>query len=328
MPTPEPRRPARRDPIQNRRGPLDLSGIRSIPIRERRNLVRQEDFGTLVDPRGSIADLIRSLPSILAGIELRAAIDAVVTSHRAGRPVWAAMGGHVVKVAQGPALIDLLERGVVTGFAMNGATAIHDLELAWIGETSEDVASNIADGSFGMAEETAEAFRIAAARSAEGVGLGQALGEWIEREGLPHRDLSLLAAAARVGAPCTVHVGLGTDVVHMHPGVLDGALGEASSIDFKILAAHALDLAGGCWWNVGSAVLLPEVFLKVVNIARNLGHPLEGITAINFDMLRHYRTSVNVLSRPVARGIAITGHHELLIPLFRAGVLLALEEDR
>ena len=137
----------------------------------------------------------------------------------------------------------------------------------------------------------------------------------------------MLAAAARVGAPCTVHVGLGTDVVHMHPGVLGPALGEASSLDFRILCAHAKDLADGCWWNIGSAVILPEVFLKAVNVARNLGEPLPGITAINFDMLRHYRTSVNVLQRPVGRGISITGHHELLIPLFRAGVLLALEES-
>lgn len=309
-----------------RRAPLDLGSIRPIPITERRNIVRREHFGTLVDPRGTIADLLASLPSILAADELRDAIDAVVTSRRAGRPVWAAMGGHVVKVAQGPALIDLLERGLVTGYVMNGATAIHDLELALIGETSEDVATNIADGSFGMASETADAYRAAAARSADGIGLGQALGEWILEADAPHAELSMLAAAARLGAACTVHVGMGTDVVHMHPGVLDGALGEASAIDFRILAAHAADLGGGCWWNIGSAVILPEVFLKVVNVARNLGHPLEGITAINFDMLRHYRTSVNVLSRPVARGISLTGHHELLIPLFRAGLLLAHED--
>ena len=311
----------------NRRPPLDLSKVNPIPIRERKNLVKHAHFGELVDPNGSIGDLINSLPDLLAGIELRAAIDAVVQSHRNGRPVWAAMGGHVVKVAQGPALIDLLERGIVTGFAMNGATAIHDLEIALIGETSENVKENIADGSFGMASETAEAFQLASQRARDGVGLGQALGEWIESEQLPHRNLSMLAAAARIGAPCTVHVGLGTDVVHMHPGVLSGQLGESSSIDFKILAAHATDLGGGCWWNIGSAVILPEVFLKAVNIARNLGHPLDGVTAINFDMLRHYRTSVNVLSRPVARGISLTGHHELLIPLFRAGVLLALEES-
>ena len=310
-----------------RRAPLDLEEVTPIPIGERTNLVKREHFGSLVDPRGSIADLIASFPSILAGDELRAAIDAVATARRGGRPVWAAMGGHVVKVAQGPALIDLLERGIVTGFAMNGATAIHDLELALIGETSENVAVNIADGTFGMASETAEIFREAASRAAAGIGLGQALGELIELRALPHRSLSMLAAAARVGAPCTVHVGFGTDVVHMHPGVLDGALGEASALDFRILCAHATELGGGCWWNIGSAVILPEVFLKAVNVARNLGHELAGITAINFDMLRHYRTSVNVLSRPVGRGIAITGHHELLVPLFRAGVLLALEEE-
>ena len=225
-----------------RREPLDLSAVTPIAIGERKNLVTRGDFGTLVDPHGSIADLIASFPAILAGDELRAAIEAVARARRAGRPVWAAMGGHVVKVAQGPALIDLLDRGIVTGFAMNGATAIHDLELALIGETSENVEVNIADGSFGMAAETADLFRVAASRSADGIGLGQALGEAIEERQLPHRSLSMLAAAARAGAPCTVHVGFGTDVVHMHPGVLDAALGEASALDFRILCAHATDL--------------------------------------------------------------------------------------
>ena len=314
-------------PGDPRRAPLDLAAVKPIPITERRNIVKREHFGSLVDPRGSIADFIDSLPGILAADELRGAISAVAESRRKGRPVWAAMGGHVVKTAMGPFLNDLLERGVVTGYAMNGATAIHDLEVALLGETSEDVAVNIADGSFGMASETAELFRRAAERSTDGIGLGQALGELIEDSALPHREDSMLAAAARRGAPCTVHVGLGTDVVHMHPGVLGPAMGEASSLDFRILCAHATDLGGGCWWNIGSAVILPEVFLKAVNVARNLGHPLDGITAINFDMLRHYRTSVNVLSRPVSRGISVTGHHELLVPLFRAGVLLALEEE-
>ncbi|NRA74984.1 MAG: hypothetical protein HRU16_03505, partial [Planctomycetes bacterium] len=205
--------------------------------------------------------------------------------------------------------------------AMNGATAIHDLELALIGETSEDVEQNIADGSFGMSQETAEAFRESAEEGARGVGLGAALGNWIQSTDSPHVELSMLAAAHRLEIPATVHVAIGTDIVHMHPGVAGASMGEATSIDFRILAAVVKELQNGCWLNIGSAVVMPEVFLKVVNIARNMGESLDGITAINFDMLPHYRTSKNVLERPVQRGISLIGHHEINLPLFRLAVL-------
>lgn len=306
---------------QRPRQPLDLDQVKPIPIGQRRNLVHRDQFRPLCDPAGSIEDLFDSLPDILAARELKNAAEAVSASVESGAQVVAALGGHVVKVGMGPLIIDLMERGVISAIAMNGATAIHDLELALIGETSEDVEQNIADGSFGMSQETAEAFRESAEEGARGVGLGAALGNWIQSTDSPHVELSMLAAAHRLEIPATVHVAIGTDIVHMHPGVAGASMGEATSIDFRILAAVVKELQNGCWLNIGSAVVMPEVFLKVVNIARNMGESLDGITAINFDMLPHYRTSKNVLERPVQRGISLIGHHEINLPLFRLAVL-------
>ncbi|MDE0959635.1 MAG: hypothetical protein OSB09_02540 [Planctomycetota bacterium] len=309
--------------------PLDLGDVKPIPIGQRRNIVHRDQFRELCDPQGTIEQLIASFPDILAGGELRSAAAAVARSVASGAPVIAALGGHVVKVGMGPLIIDLMEKGVISAIAMNGATAIHDLELALIGETSEDVESNVADGSFGMASETADAFRQASAAGADQVGLGAALGDWIEAQSAPHSELSMLLRARQLGIPATVHVAIGTDIVHMHPGVAGADLGAATAIDFRLLAAVVGDLEKGCWLNIGSAVVMPEVFLKVVNIARNMGKPLKGVTAINFDMISHYRTSRNVLQRPVERGISLTGHHEINLPLFRVAVLQRLQsEDR
>lgn len=313
-------------PDPGRYKPLDLEDIQTVPIGERKNIVNHGQFRPLADPAGGVDSLIDSFPDILAGKELRAAVSAIATSASAGAPVIAAMGGHVVKVGMGPLIIDLMERGVISALAMNGATAIHDVELGLIGETSEDVATNVADGTFGMAEETAEAFRSSAIRGASGDGLGSALGDWVIDNATEFRPLSMLAAARRLGTPATVHVAIGTDIVHMHPGVAGADLGEATSVDFRLLAAVARDLSGGCWLNVGSAVVMPEIFLKVVNIARNTGYPLEGVTAINLDMNSHYRTSRNVLERPVSRGISLTGHHEINLPLLRVALLREMEK--
>ena len=304
--------------------PLDLDQVHAIPIDQRRNIVHRDQFRPLCDPAGSVEDLFNSLPDILAARELKAAADAVACSIEAGAPVVAALGAHVVKVGMGPLVIDLRERGVISAIAMNGATAIHDLELSLIGETSEDVEQNIADGSFGMSEETAGAFRESGLEGSRGIGLGAALGNWIHSADAPHADLSMLAAAQRLAIPATVHVAIGTDIVHMHPGVAGAPMGEATALDFRILAAVVKELENGCWLNVGSAVVMPEVFLKVVNIARNIGQTLDGITAINFDMMSHYRTSRNVLERPVQRGISLIGHHEINLPLFRLAVLQKL----
>ena len=234
------------------------------------------------------------------------------------------MGGHVVKVGCGPVLIDLMERGIVTALAVNGAFAIHDYEIALEGETSEFVDETIRDGSFGWAREPAEAFARACARGVrEGIGLGRAIA--LEAEKLPNARHSMLAACARLAVPVTVHVAIGTDTVHMHPAVSGAEVGEASHLDFRIAARIATELEGGVWLNVGSAVLMPEVFLKLVSIARNRGVALEHVVAANLDMQRHYRTGANVIGRPVARGIEVLGHHEINLPLLRLAVLAALD---
>ena len=328
--------------MEPRLQPLDLSAVRSRPIAERHNLVSHTRFARPVEPDATFSRWFDSLPRLLAVEELRAAVECTLRSHRGGHPVVVALGGHVVKVGLNPLLIDLMERGVIDALVMHGATAIHDYEIALIGETSEDVAAGLDDGSFGMSHETAVAFAAAASRGAEGsgqgigqgIGLGRALGERILSEPAngvpahPHARLSLLAAAARLGLPATVHVAMGTDIVHMHPEIDGATLGSATHCDFRLLAALALELDRGTWINMGSAVVLPEVFLKVVNIARNLGRPLAGMTAIDFDLQHHYRTSRNVLERPVQRGISILGHHEINIPLFRLALIAALESER
>jgi hypothetical protein len=302
--------------------PIDLRGLKTYPLRKRRNLVDSKDFGTLAPGRAA-ADFLNSLPDIYAARDLRVLVNDVARAHRRGKSVVAAIGGHVIKVGCGPVLADLVRRGVVTAVAMNGAAAIHDYELSLIGQTSEDVAAALNDGSFGMARETAEAFAKAALVGAQGDGLGSALAAMALRN--PHRKLSLLAACAKAGIPVTVHVSVGADIVHMHPQVSGRDLGEATLLDFRVLSSVVAGLDGGVWMNLGSAVMLPEVFLKAVSIARNLGHRITEFTTVNLDMIQHYRPRANVLARPRGKAIAITGHHEILIPLVRAGVVAALE---
>jgi len=302
--------------------PIDLQGLKTYSIARRRNLVNLRDFGTLADGKKA-ADFINSLPSIYAARDLRALINDIVRAHKKKKTVACAMGGHVIKVGCGPVIADLVERGVVTAIAMNGAAAIHDYELSLIGETSEDVAETLQNGSFGMARETAEAFAQAALLGSSGAGLGRAIAEKALRN--KHRKISLLAACAKRGVPVTVHLSVGADITHMHPQVSGRDLGESTLIDFRILSSIVAGLEGGVWMNLGSAVMMPEVFLKAVSVARNLGHKLTNFTTVNLDMIQHYRPKANVLARPKGRAIAITGHHEILIPLVRAGVVAALE---
>lgn len=314
------------DPASSaRRGipePLSLAGLRTLSIHDRPHLVQRAAFASLVGPDASVQEFLASLPRLLAADELRVAARRTAASVRRGAPVFMALGGHVVKVGLAPVVIDLMQRGVLRAVVMNGATAIHDAEVALIGATSEDVGAGLRDGSFGMVRETPQLFERALARTVgDALGLGQALGQELLASGLPHTEVSILAQGARLGIPITVHVGIGTDTVHMHPEVDGARLGQASHHDFRLLASLACELDGGTWINVGSAVVLPEVFLKVVSLARNLGYSLAGVTAINFDMLQHYRTQRNVLQRPVERGISITGHHEINLPLFRLALL-------
>jgi hypothetical protein len=236
-----------------------------------------------------------------------------------------ALGGHVIKTGCAPYLIDLIDRGVIGSISMNGSAAIHDFELGFAGMTSEDVGVQLPAGKFGMARETADAFAVAARTGTEnGRGLGHALGLYMDSLGCAHPEASLVLAAYRAGIPCTIHVALGTDIVHMHPQVSGAALGEASMIDFRLLCTIVSELGGGVWMNLGSAVVMPEVFLKAVSVARNFGHDLDGLVCINFDKESKYRTGMNVLRRPGSEGIEVIGHHELLIPLFHAVVVAGL----
>jgi hypothetical protein len=304
-----------------RNPPVDLNGLKTYPIARRRSLVNVKDFAGLADgPRA--ADLLGSLPKIHAGRDLRQLILEVVKAHRRGKTVAAAIGGHVIKVGCGPLLVDLVRRGVITAVAANGAAAIHDYEISLIGKTSEDVAESLRDGSFGMARETAEAFAIAAREGARGPGLGRSLGALALRNRF--RKHSLLAACAAREVPFTVHLAIGADITHMHPQASGRDLGESSLIDFRLLAGVVARLEGGVWMNIGSAVILPEVFLKAVSVARNLGRRLRRFTTANLDMIQHYRPRANVLARPRGKAISLTGHHEILLPLLRAGVIAEL----
>jgi hypothetical protein len=281
-----------------------------------------------MDGAENVLGFISKLPQILAGDSLRRLIRALLYARESGKPIVWGIGGHVIKVGLGPVLNDLMEAGFVTGIAMNGSSAIHDFEVALAGQTSEEVESAIGSGRFGMARETSEYINAAIA-TADGLGMGEALGRSIEEgtghaEPFPHRRLSVLAEAFRRSIPVTVHVAIGTDIVHTHPSASGAALGSASYRDFRLFCSMVRELdGGGVYLNVGSAVVLPEVFLKAVSIVRNLGHRLEEFTTANLDFIQSYRPTENVLKRPTqnsGQSIALTGHHEIMIPLIAAAL--------
>lgn len=305
---------------------LDLDDLRYEPLADRPSKVGLHHLGRVSPPDPSIDAWIDALPRQLAGDGFRRLRDAVIAARVGGRKVVAAMGGHVIKTGCGPYLIDWIGRGILSGLAMNGSAAIHDLELAVAGRTSEDVGPRLMAGTFGFARETSDLFALACERAAaDGLGLGRALGEVVLEHGGPGMDSSLLVAAYRGGVPLTVHVAVGTDIVHMTPRLDGAALGKATLDDFRGLCRTVADMAGGVWLNLGSAVVLPEVFLKAVAIVRNLGVALDGLTTANLDFHQQYRGLLNVLQRPGAEGIALTGHHELMIPLLHAAVVARLE---
>jgi hypothetical protein len=305
--------------------PFDLHGLKTYDLPSRPSKVFAEDLGRPVGPDAAVADWLDALPRQLAGEALRRVRDHLCRAHDGGHTVVAALGGHVIKTGCAPYLIDWIRRGVVKAVAMNGSAAIHDFELALAGKTSEDVGATLHTGRFGMARETADAFAVAAREGAENeLGLGAALGRYLDGLDCPHADASLVLAAYRAGIPCTVHVALGTDVVHMHPHVSGAALGEASLTDFRRLCTVVSGLRHGVWLNLGSAVLMPEVLLKAVSVARNFGHDLDGLVTVNVDKESRYRSTVNVLTRPAAEGFELTGHHEILLPLLHAAVACKL----
>jgi hypothetical protein len=306
---------------------MEFTGLKTVPIQARGGKVRVEHFAKPHRTGGGVQALIDSLPAILAADSLRAVVAAIARARKSKRAILWGLGGHVIKCGLAPILIDLMQRGYASGFVLNGAAAIHDFEIAIAGHTSEDVEAVLPDGSFGAAEETGREMNEAVAEAGDTMGFGEALGHRLERIADPRfAASSLLHEAYRRGVPVTVHVAIGTDTPHTHPAADGAAIGQATYRDFRLLCSLVTDLNdGGVYVNVGSAVVLPEVFLKVVSVVRNLGHPLANFTTANFDFLQHYRPNANVVNRPHAksggRGYSITGHHEIMIPLLAAALV-------
>ncbi len=304
---------------------IDLSGLRTYNAAQRASKVTTSLEGRPPRPGMSMADFLNGLPAVLKADALKSVARAIVEAREAARPVIVMLGGHVVKTGCNPILIDMAAKGFVTHFASNGSAAVHDAELACWGRTSEDVAAQLEDGSFGMAADTASLINDSARRAVRtGEGFGEAVGASLVESDAPHRRRALLARAYEMKIPYTLHVALGTDIVHQHPEADGAAIGEASLRDFRIFARGVSRLGrGGVILNLGSAVIMPEVFLKALTVARNLGHPVFDFTSADFDMIQHYRPRVNVLERPTLHGgqsYAFTGHHEIMIPLLAAAV--------
>lgn len=306
--------------------PLDLGGVRTYPLARRKSKVSRADFARPL-PRGArVKDLLDALPRVLGAQTLRDLAGDMLRARSLGKPILWGLGAHVLKVGLSPVLVDLMEKGLVSGLALNGAGVVHDFELAVVGHTSEDVSAGLGSGEFGMARETGEEINRAITEGdRDGLGLGTAVGRYLRARKPPHLEVSLLAAAHRLGVPATVHVAVGTDIVHMHPECDPAALGRATHLDFRLFAAEVARLGGGgVYLNVGSAVMLPEVFLKAVTLARNLGHELTDFATANLDFIQSYRPNTNVVERPtrgVGRGYSLTGHHEILVPLLAAALI-------
>ena len=312
--------------------PLALHKVKTYPLAKRYSKVKLGESARLWRPGGTMTDFLAGLPDILAAKALREVTDSIVKARLAGKAVVVGMGAHPTKVGLNPVLVDLMERRVITALALTGAVIIHDFELAWLGRTSEEVDTEINTGRFGMAEETGRLLNEAITRGVrKGLGIGEALGTWVEERRLPNRKTSLLAASVRLGIPVTVHVAIGTDIIHMHPAMDGAAVGEGTLRDFRTFAAVVAGLEGGVYLNLGSAVIMPEVFVKALTLARNLGHTVNRITTVNMDFLPHYRPLTNVVRRPTQKGGTghlLIGHHEIMVPLLAAAVLERLRSPR
>jgi hypothetical protein len=304
---------------------LDFAKVRTYPVKKRFSKVEASLLGKKIKQGATLRAFIRGLPDILAAQNLKAIARKLADCHRKNRTILLGMGAHPIKVGLSPLIIDFMERGLIHAIALNGAGVIHDFELAYMGETSEDVAATLKDGSFGMGEETGAFINQAITEGAKNnLGVGAAVGLAIVEHRLPHRKLSILATASRLGIPVTSHIAIGTDIIHMHPKADGRALGDCSLRDFRTLTSVVATLRGGVYLNFGSAVVLPEVFLKAVSLARNLGHPVDHLTTVNLDFLQHYRPLTNVVNRPTlgsGKGYQLTGHMEIMVPLLFAAVL-------
>lgn len=309
--------------------PLDFKDLQTYSVYGRHSKVSVDDFARPLTPGMLVSELLAALPAQLAGVEFPELIQRVARSIDDKRPVMLGMGAHVIKVGLNPILIDLMKRGILTSIALNGAGIIHDTEIAMVGRTSEEVADVLGAGAFGAAKETGEVLNTAINNGArKNIGMGEAVGQALLEQNFPYNDQSLLAQACKLAVPVTVHVAVGTDIIHIHPDADGAAIGQTSHFDFRVFCRLVSKLEGGVYLNVGSAVLLPEVFLKALTLVRNLGFEVKNITTANFDFIRHYRPATNVVHRPTlegGRGFNFTGHHELMIPLFAAALLDELE---
>ena len=306
---------------------FDLTDVKTYPLKSRKSKARAEDFASPCAPNAPIDAFFASLPNILAAADLKAIVRALVDARASGGILWG-LGAHVIKTGLGPVLIDLMERGFVSALATNGAAVIHDFEIALVGATSEDVDEALGPGRFGMADETGRLLNAAIEQGvAAGLGLGQSVARFLAARSPQYARASVLAAAARLEIPVTVHVAIGTDIIHMHPAASGAAIGEGSLRDFRYFVSNVARLERGVYLNCGSAVVLPEVFLKAVALARNRGIPLAHLTTVNLDFMRHYRPQTNVVTRPTAgssgRGYSLVGHHEIMIPLLAAALVSA-----
>lgn len=304
---------------------FDLSGVKTYPLASRRSKANAADFASAYKSGSGVRGLVESMSNILAAADFKAVVGALRAAREGGRGIVWGLGAHVLKVGLSPVIVDLMERGFVSALATNGAGVIHDFELALSGSTSEDVDEALGPGRFGMAEETGRLLNAAINEGvARGLGLGQSVSQYLARTRPPHAQVSVLASAARLEIPVTVHVAIGTDIVHMHADASGAALGEGSLRDFRYFVSNVARLERGVYLNCGSAVVLPEVFLKAVALARNQGRSLDGLTTVNCDFMRQYRPQTNVVSRPVAgigKGYSLVGHHEIMIPLLAAALI-------
>lgn len=310
---------------KNKTKPLTAQGLKTYSLLSRKSKVNIHHFGRAFEPERNFSEFIDSLPDILAAEDFKEFIALMKEARSKGKAIIFALGAHVIKVGLNPIIIDLMKQGWMTGLALNGAGIIHDFEIAFAGQTSEDVELQIKDGQFGMAQETGEMLNEAINKGAEkDLGLGEAVAEMIAASDFPYKDLSLLAAAYKLNLPLTVHVALGTDIIHFHPKARGEAIGKASLQDFFLFCSLLEKLeGGGVFLNIGSAVMLPEVFLKALSLVRNKGKKLENFTTAVFDFIYHYRPNQNVVKRPIGekgRGFYFIGHHEIMIPLLAAGL--------
>ncbi len=308
--------------------PISLDDVKCYPLSERRSLVTSESFASRWEKGGSLGEWLKRLPRMLAARDFIEVTERIANAASEKRTVILAMGAHPIKVGLSPILIDLMRKGIISAVALNGAGIIHDSEVAMVGRTSEDVAEGLGRGRFGMAEETGRILNQAITRGAEkGWGLGKSVGTALLEADFPFNELSVLATACKMGVPVTVHVAIGTDIIHVHPTADGAATGKTSHTDFRIFARMVSTLNGGVFINLGSAVILPEVFLKALTLVRNLGYEVDDFTTVNMDFIRHYRPMTNVVNRPGGKGYNLTGHHELMFPLLAAAVMEKLGAD-